>query len=259
MKSTRVERISLAEGTLLPSPRTYHASCLVDKYMVVSGGEANNTDMTDMWALDIEECRWHQLEISDVSCFQAKRFHSLSAMSENRVVTFGGCHSEYVHLNDVNVFYLNDFVKSDGKTPQVKCVKLDFRGDSALPNTRWGHSAAVHEDRIYILGGRNEQDIGDLHCLDLNRKKWCEIDLKHQLPKPRRRHSAVFISSSLVMFGGFDGEFYNDMHILHLKEAPKMRGFNSSSTINSDYSKLVDSQDHSNIQFVLDPMEPDGM
>ena len=49
------------------------------------------------------------------------------------------------------------------------------------------------------------------------------------------------------MFGGFDGEFYNDMHILHLKEAPKMRGFNSTSTINSDYSKLVDSQDHSNL------------
>ena len=114
MKSTRVERITLAEGTPLPSPRTYHASCLVDKYMVVSGGEANNTDMTDMWALDIELCKWHQFEISDVSCFQAKRFHSLSAMSDNRVVTFGGCHSEYVHLNDVNVFYLNDFVKSGG-------------------------------------------------------------------------------------------------------------------------------------------------
>ena len=100
-------------------------------------------------------------------------------MTDNRVVTFGGCHSEYVHLNDVNVFYLNDFVKSNGDSPIIKCIKLDFRGDSALPNTRWGHTAAVYDDKIYILGGRNEQDIGDLHCLDLNRKKWCEIDLKH--------------------------------------------------------------------------------
>ena len=60
------------------------------------------------------------------------------------------------------------------------------------------------------------------------------------------------------MFGGFDGEFYNDMHILHLKEAPKMRGFTSTSTINSDYAKLVDSLDHSNISFVLDPEMPNG-
>ena len=54
-RKTKVERVSLAEGSLIPSPRTYHASCLIDKYMVVSGGESNNTDMTDMWALDIEE------------------------------------------------------------------------------------------------------------------------------------------------------------------------------------------------------------
>ena len=140
----------------MPSPRTYHASCLVDKYMVVSGGEANNTDMTDMWALDIEEGRWCQFEIPDINCFQAKRFHSISALSESRVVTFGGCHSEYVHLNDVNVFFLNDFVKSNGANLQVKCIKLDFRGDTSLPDTRWGHSAAVYCDKIYILGGINE-------------------------------------------------------------------------------------------------------
>ena len=57
-RRTKVERMRLAEGSPMPSPRTYHASCLVDKFMVVSGGEANNTDMTDMWALKIEEGRW---------------------------------------------------------------------------------------------------------------------------------------------------------------------------------------------------------
>lgn len=57
-RRTKVERMRLAEGSPMPSPRTYHASCLVDKFMVVSGGEANNTDMTDMWALNIEEGKW---------------------------------------------------------------------------------------------------------------------------------------------------------------------------------------------------------
>jgi hypothetical protein len=49
---------------------------------------------------------------------------------------------------------------------------------------------------------------------------WNEIKLKGPLPKPRRRHSSVFIGSSLMMFGGFDGNFYNDLYILHTnKEA----------------------------------------
>jgi hypothetical protein len=44
--------------------------------------------------------------------------------------------------------------------------------------------------------------------------KWKEIDLTESKPKARRRHSAIFVSGSLIMFGGFDGTFYNDLHIL---------------------------------------------
>ena len=66
---TRVEKLNLKEDSPIPSARTYHASCLVSKFMVISGGEANNTDMTDMWALDIIKKRWAELEISEVHCF----------------------------------------------------------------------------------------------------------------------------------------------------------------------------------------------
>lgn len=49
----------------MPLPRTYHASCLVGQYMIVVGGESNNTDMQDLWALDLEAGRWAKLEISN--------------------------------------------------------------------------------------------------------------------------------------------------------------------------------------------------
>lgn len=71
---------------------------------------------------------------------------------------------------------------------------------------------------MYIHGGRNELDISDLYVFNPNEKRWFEIALKSRIPKPRRRASAVFISSSLVMFGGFDGEFYNDLYALHINE-----------------------------------------
>jgi hypothetical protein len=72
------------------------------------------------------------------------------------------------------------------------------------------------------LGGRNEQDVIDLHEFDPETMKWKEIDVTaSQLPKPRRRHSAIFISGTLVMFGGFDGNFYNDLHILDFQNWKK--------------------------------------
>lgn len=30
--------------------------------MLVSGGEANNTDLNDMWALNLDTCFWFKIE-----------------------------------------------------------------------------------------------------------------------------------------------------------------------------------------------------
>lgn len=56
--------------------------------------------------------------------FHAKRFHTASAISLNRVVTFGGCHSEYVHLNEVNIFDLTSFIENGDS--YISCVKVNF-------------------------------------------------------------------------------------------------------------------------------------
>jgi hypothetical protein len=53
-----VERLRLKDDSPLPQPRTYHAACLVGQFMVVVGGESNNTDMQDVWVLDLKEGRW---------------------------------------------------------------------------------------------------------------------------------------------------------------------------------------------------------
>jgi len=140
----------------------------------------------------------------------------------------------------------------------VKCTKLDFGKGSDVPSTRWGHSAAVHDDKVFILGGRNDRDISDLHSLDTNTMKWSKIELHAPIPKPRRRHSAIFISNSLLMFGGFDGEFYNDLHILNLNKNQKRKVFVSKSTLDSDYKNLVNEPEHSNLTFVLDTKNGDG-
>lgn len=49
-------------------PRTYHASCLIDKYMVVIGGEAVS-DQSDLWALDLEQGLWHKPDVRGIESF----------------------------------------------------------------------------------------------------------------------------------------------------------------------------------------------
>lgn len=91
-------------------PRTYHASCLVDKYMVILGGESQNSDLGDLWLLDLEINEWIKPHVEGGQSFTPKRFHTANTIKSSKVITFGGCHSEYVHLNDLNVFDFSSFL-----------------------------------------------------------------------------------------------------------------------------------------------------
>ena len=70
---------------------------------------------------------------------------------------------------------------------------------------------------MYILGGRNDIDLNDVFVFDPATESWFEIEIIQRIPKPRRRHTAVFIASSLIIFGGFDGcKWLNDICILDI-------------------------------------------
>ena len=132
------------------------------------------------------------------------------------VVTFGGCHSEYHHINDLNLFDLTAFLENP-KVNKVICTKITQTKN--VPSTRWGHGAAVYENsKLLFLGRRTDNDISDLHQYDIDSGEWSELLIAHPLPKPRRRASVILVSNCMVMFGGFDGEFFNDMNVLSLKD-----------------------------------------
>jgi len=95
------------EEPVIPSPRTYHASTLVDRFMIVVGGESNSSDLNDFWTLDLESKRWIRPEIQGIQNFMPKRFHTANTIQQTKVVTFGGCHSEYIHLNELNIFEMD--------------------------------------------------------------------------------------------------------------------------------------------------------
>ena len=103
-----IAKIELPPGDLMPIARTYHSSTIVGEFMFVIGGEADS-DLNDLCAFSFKEYQWYQPLLIDGHNFSPKRFHTATAIG-NRIATFGGCHSEYIHLNDLNLFDLTDFV-----------------------------------------------------------------------------------------------------------------------------------------------------
>ena len=77
--------------------------------MVIIGGESN-TDLNDLWALDLDSQTWIKPEVAGQDSFIPKRFHTANTINETQVITFGGCHSEYPHVNDLNIFALTSFL-----------------------------------------------------------------------------------------------------------------------------------------------------
>lgn len=132
--------------------------------MVIIGGESNNTgDLNDLWALNLEAEIWIKPNIIGNDKFLPKRFHTSNTIRETQIITFGGCYGEYLHMNDLNVFELRDFIL-DQSLPIV-CTKVAVKQN--LPSTRWGHGAVVYQGtKLLILGGRNDNDVADIHCFD---------------------------------------------------------------------------------------------
>jgi hypothetical protein len=66
----------------------------------------------------------------------------------------------------------------------------------------------------------------------------------------------VFISSSLLTFGGFDGAFYNDLHILHTNKTLKENITVSRSSMHQDFAEVVNVPELSDIEFLLQTSNP---
>lgn len=74
----------------------------------------------------------------------------------------------------------------------VICTKLEGLINS--PSTRWGHASVCVDDRmLLIIGGRNDNDVNDIHCFDLKKRRWKELKLFGPLPVARRRLTCIML------------------------------------------------------------------
>ena len=83
---------------------------------------------------------------------------------------------------------------------------------------RWGHSSEVHQGKIYIFAGRinSSADDSELIEFDCEKNQLKILDIEGRIPQPRRRHASVLIGECLLIFGGYNGKYFNDFSYVKL-------------------------------------------
>ena len=74
-------------------------------------------------------------------------------------------------MNEIHIFDLAHFLENPAELERtITCMKVSVM--EGVPTTRWGHAATTYNEKLYVLGGRNEADIIDLHEFSLETMKW---------------------------------------------------------------------------------------
>ena len=93
------------------------------------------------------------------------------------------------------------FICADAKKEEV----LPIRG--GVPPRRYGHACVAYGDKIFLYGGRNDDDgsFRVMECFDVTRSMWLKIHATAEgcsLPRSRDGHACTVNGNIMYMHGG---------------------------------------------------------
>jgi hypothetical protein len=94
----------------------------------------------------------------------------------------------------------------------------ELSANGSWPAPRHSHSAVVSRERDWMLlfGGNMFDPVNQLFRYDIAKSEWAQLKLPGA-PSKREGHSATMTrSGQMVVFGGYNGKFLNDVHVLTL-------------------------------------------
>ncbi|KAM4679187.1 kelch domain-containing protein 3 isoform 2-T3 [Amazona ochrocephala] len=148
-----------------------------------------------------------------------RRVNHAAVAVGHKVYSFGGyCSGEdYETLRQIDVHVFNAVSLRWIKLPPVWTNSRDQVRE--VPYMRYGHSAVLIDDTVYIWGGRNDTEgaCNVLYAFDVNTHKWFTPKVSGMVPGARDGHSACVLAKSMFIFGGYEQLadcFSNDIHKL---------------------------------------------
>jgi len=208
-----------------PAPRANSAGCVYNGKIYIFGGHGglnySRIAFNDLYSFDLETETWEKILPSNDPPKEGRGGHSVFA-SDEKIYIYGGWNSEMQYTN-ILVF---DLVKKEWSDPDI------FNGVH-----RWNHCSVLVEAiptwKLFIFGGEcaeynegNARAFGEYvnsSCyLDLGTTMWAEFasdpELFPEIPKPREYAAMAYDprDSRLLLFGGWNNGWFNDLHALYV-------------------------------------------
>jgi len=165
------------------------------------------------------------------------------ASGEKYVYSFGGYHMEkelrdqlHFELYLYHNYHLNyeiafrsvdiDVHRFDVGAKQWSLVKTRSQKDDPFlapcAKSRYGHSVCSYNGKMYMFGGRNDEDgpISAVACFDVASNCWINCDTIGDIPDGRDGHGCTLIGSTMFIHGGFceaRSRLSNDLFGLNLE------------------------------------------
>lgn len=202
--------LPLANG-VAPGPRSGHAMAVVERRLLVFGGQASNGQLCgDLWALR-----------GVVGGAGGQSEGGAGADRQSSSSGSGGS-------------------ANGGEDGTPRWTRLQLRG--AGPSARAGHCVTAAGPFVVIFGGHGDDGwlvkqqvyYDDVHCIDRETGRWRRLAPAAAVappaggavsPAPRAFHTMTRVGDRLLLFGGFTGaEALNDTWWLHLDDDEVVTG-----------------------------------
>lgn len=158
-----------------------------------------------------------------------KRVNHAAVAVNHKIYTFGGyCtgqNSRKYKSMDVHVLNTTTFRWTRHPVSNLPY----FENDDILPFKRYGHTAVVYGNKVYIWGGRNDKaSCSVLFCFDTEWHCWTAPKTTGTIPMGRDGHSACVWKNYMIVFGGYEDEsatfaktmYYLDLDKMHWSYVP---------------------------------------
>eukprot|EP01064_Diplonema_japonicum_P013587 TRINITY_DN21139_c0_g1_i1.p1 TRINITY_DN21139_c0_g1~~TRINITY_DN21139_c0_g1_i1.p1 ORF type:complete len:409 (+),score=52.18 TRINITY_DN21139_c0_g1_i1:46-1272(+) len=197
-----------------PQPRFGHTAVVHKGTMIVFGGRDNKC-FDDLWLLCLTTKTWKSVDQSAQK--PIPRAGHTAVVHNDIMYIFGGVADHAgVHnwwLNDLWALNLKTYEWS--RIPSLGCL---------TPDRRKGHTAVVHNNKMYVFGGGQDDAnnslllFNDIWELDFETERWTACDYTGQIPVPRMYHTCVIGDhNNMILFGGrAENGFLNEVHELDL-------------------------------------------
>ncbi|CAH1124306.1 unnamed protein product [Ceutorhynchus assimilis] len=136
-----------------------------------------------------------------------KRVNHAAVAVNHKIYSFGGYSTgeDCSGYTSMDVHVLNTHTNRWVKHPVSELPY--FENDDILPYRRYGHTAIVYKDQIYIWGGRNDRaSCSVLFKFDTFWHCWMAPATTGPVPLARDGHTACVYKNFMFIFGGYEEE-----------------------------------------------------